>query len=269
MFLKKNIQSKLLFSIISLEYYFVINLTYYHVADDVPEIKPSIAVVIDVLRATTTISWALNNGADSIQVFADLDLLKESASKWDADKRLLLGERGGEKLKGFDLGNSPISVTKDAVHGKRLFMSTTNGTKSLKKVQNADYLFAMGLTNRRAVAEQIITLNKKNVLILGSGWEGSYSLEDSLAAGALASYLKANSKSKVNIVNDELHAALALWNYWEKDILKCLKTATHGKRLTSIGDYEDDFKCCSELDCLDIVPAQFERGVIRASNMVS
>jgi len=70
---------------------------------------------------------------------------------------------------------------------------------------------------------------------------------------------------KINILNDELQAALALWDVWKNDILKCLKTATHGKRLTSLGDYEDDFKCCSELDCLDVVPAQVERGVIRAS----
>ena len=75
----------------------IINLTYYHVAKDVPENNPDIAVVIDVLRATTTISWALKNGADSIQVFADLDLLKESAIKWQAEKRLLLGEREAER----------------------------------------------------------------------------------------------------------------------------------------------------------------------------
>ena len=75
----------------------IINLTYYHVAKDVPEISPDIAVVIDVLRATTTISWALKNGADSIQVFADLDLLKESAIKWQAAKRLMLGEREAER----------------------------------------------------------------------------------------------------------------------------------------------------------------------------
>ena len=243
----------------------IINLSYYHVANDVSEKNPDIAVVIDVLRATTTISWALYNGADSIQVFADLDLLKESAMKWEASKRILIGERGGKKLDGFDLGNSPLSVTKETVLGKRLFMSTTNGTKSLKKVQDAEHLFAMGLPNRKAVAEKIISLNSDNILILGSGWEGSYSLEDSLAAGALASYLITNCNSKVNVLNDELQAALALWNYWENDILKCLKTATHGKRLTSLGNYEDDFICCSELDCLDIVPAQFERGVIRAS----
>ena len=144
-------------------------------------------------------------------------------------------------------------------------MSPTNGTKSLQRVQNAEYLFAMGLTNRKAVAERIISINKSEILILGSGWEGSYSLEDSLAAGALAEYLIVNSNSKVNLVNDELNAALALWHYWKEDILKCLKTATHGKRLTSIGNYEDDFKCCSQLDCLNIVPTQVEKGIIRAS----
>ena len=243
----------------------IINLSYYHIAADVPEKDSDVAVVIDVLRATTTISWALNNGADSIQVFADLDLLKETAFQWDPDKRLMLAERGGKKIKGFDLGNSPLSVSKETVYGRRLFMSTTNGTKSLQKVQNVDYLFAMALPNRKAVAERIMSLNKKNVLILGSGWEGSYSLEDSLAAGALACYMEQNFGSRINIANDELQASLALWNFWKNDILKCLKTATHGKRLTSLGDYEDDFKCCSELDCLDIVPIQVERGVIRAS----
>ena len=77
----------------------IINLTYYHVAKDVPENSPDIAVVIDVLRATTTISWALQNGADSIQVFADLDLLKDSAIRWQAEKRLMLGERGERRLR--------------------------------------------------------------------------------------------------------------------------------------------------------------------------
>ena len=242
-----------------------INLTYYHAASDVSEKNSQVAVVIDVLRATTTISWALTNGADSIEVFADLELLKDKADLWDSDRKLMLGERGGKKIEGFDLGNSPLSVTKDLVIGKRLFMSTTNGTKSFQRVKNVEFLFSMALTNRKAVAERIITLNKSEILILGSGWEGSYSLEDSLAAGALADYLIKNSDSKVNIVNDELNAALALWHYWKGDILKCLKIATHGKRLTSLGNYDDDFKCCAQLDCLNIVPSQFEKGVIRAS----
>ena len=242
-----------------------INLAYYHAASNVPENNSEIAVVIDVLRATTTISWALVNGADSIEVFADLDLLKKKAMNWDPDKRLMLAERGGKKIKGFDLGNSPLSVTNDIVAGKRLFMSTTNGTKAIQKVQNSEFLFPMALTNRKAVADRIISLNKREILILGSGWEGNYSLEDSLAAGALADYLIKFHNSEINIINDELSAALALWHFWKGDVLKCLKIATHGKRLANIGDYEDDFKCCSQIDCLDIVPTQVERGVIRAS----
>jgi len=242
-----------------------LNLTYYHVASDVPENKAEVAVVIDVLRATTTIAWALKNGADSVEVFADLDLLREKALKWKPEKRVMLAERGGKKINGFDLGNSPLKVTKDIVDGKRLFMSTTNGTKALQKVENSKFLFSMALTNRKAVADRIISLNLSDVLILGSGWEGNYSLEDSLAAGALADYLMKFHNSEVNIVNDELNAALALWDFWKDDVLRCLKTATHGKRLASIGNYEDDFHCCSQIDCLDIVPTQVERGVIRSS----
>ena len=152
------------------------NLTYYHVASDVPENNPEIAVVIDVLRATTTIAWALKNGADSVEVFADLDLLREKALKWAPEKRVMLAERGGEKIDGFDLGNSPLTVTRQIVEGKRLFMSTTNGTKALQKVGNSQFLFSMALTNRKSVADKIISLNKSNILILGSGWEGNYSI---------------------------------------------------------------------------------------------
>ena len=67
-----------------------------------PDNNSDIAVVIDVLRATTTIAWALKNGANSIQVFAELDLLKKAAMEWDPKKRLMLGERGGKKIEGFD-----------------------------------------------------------------------------------------------------------------------------------------------------------------------
>jgi len=158
-----------------------------------------------------------------------------------------------------------VAVTPELVQGKRLFMSTTNGTRALQRVRDVSCVVTAALPNRRAVAERLLANRHQRILILGSGWEGSYSLEDSLAAGALADYLINNSNSKVNIVNDELNAALALWHYWKEDILKCLKTATHGKRLTSLGNYEDDFNCCAQLDCLNIVPTQVEKGVIRAS----
>tara|TARA_B100001250_G_scaffold392990_1_gene395309 strand:+ start:194 stop:925 length:732 start_codon:yes stop_codon:yes gene_type:complete len=238
-------------------------LSYFHVAEDVPSnLIPKVAVVVDVLRATTTIACALNNGAEGVQAFSDLHKLKKDSSNWPASTRLLLGERGGKRLEGFDLGNSPVDVLPEVVKGKRLFMSTTNGTKALDRVKNSNVLYTMALINRRAVAEKLLTQNYSDILILGSGWEGSYSLEDSLAAGSLASFLIESGSDSIDVVNDELHSALALWSYWKDDLLGCLHKATHGKRLKAIGNHDEDFACCSDLDKIEVVPTQSAPGVL-------
>ncbi len=243
----------------------LMKLSYFHVGSDVPQgVVPETAVVIDVLRATTTIAWALHNGAEAIETFADLRHLRERASLFPSSSRLLIGERGGKKLDGFDLGNSPIGVTPDVVNDKRLFMSTTNGTKSLHSVRKAKHLYTMALPNRRAVAERLIEDQPENVWIVGSGWEGAYSLEDSLAAGGLAELIGSHSSVFVNLGNDEMTAALSLWKNWEKDIEGCLRTATHGKRLINLGDHDEDFRCCAGLDQLSIVPTQKQEGVLCA-----
>ena len=241
-------------------------LSYFHVADDVPkDFMPEAAVVIDVLRATTTIACALNNGAEAVATFSDLDELTTSAHEWPEPLRLLLGERGGKRLAGFDLGNSPVDVVTDLVSGKRVFMSTTNGTRSLQAVRNASRLFTMGFPNRKAVGERLISEQPQQLTILGSGWEGCYSLEDSLAAGALAAFVSENNPHSVHILNDELTAALALWHRWQEDIEGCLRIASHGKRLIGLGNHDADFQCCSTLDQLDVVPTQVEPGVLIAS----
>ena len=128
-------------------------LSYFHVAADVPDCGPSVqaadkadaAVVIDVLRATTTIAWALNNGAEAVQTFSDLEELRSNAQQWPEASRLMVGERGGKTLEGFDLGNSPVAVIPEVVQGKRLFMSTTNGTRSLHKVRDIARVFTAAL----------------------------------------------------------------------------------------------------------------------------
>ncbi len=241
-------------------------LSYFHVAADVPEkIKADVAIVIDVLRATTTIAWALNNGAEAVQAFADLNQLSIDASNWPESKRILLGERGGKRIDGFDLGNSPLGVKPEIVQGKRLFMSTTNGTRSLDRVKDTENLYTLALPNRKAVAERLIADNPREVLILGSGWEGSYSLEDSLAAGGLAHYLQSQNIKDLKISNDELFAAISLWNSWENDLEGCLRIASHGQRLAGIGNHDDDFVCCAALDTLTIVPKQVQSGVLCAS----
>jgi len=249
-------------------------LSYFHTSEAVPAVLPpaeggpDAAVVIDVLRATTTIAWSLQNGAEAIQAFADLAALEAAAAAWPAAQRLRAGERGGKRVEGYDLGNSPLAVTPALVGGKRIFMSTTNGTRSLAAVQQVPLLVTACLPNRSAVARRLIERGCQRVWIVGSGWEGDYSLEDSLAAGAVASAaseLAVAPHVGIRFGNDEMLAALALWQQWHHDSETCLRAASHGQRLIRLGDHDADFACCAAVDSLQIVPVQAEPGVLRAS----
>ncbi|MFO7629920.1 MAG: 2-phosphosulfolactate phosphatase family protein [Prochlorococcaceae cyanobacterium] len=249
-------------------------ISYFHTSECVPAVTPpadggpDAAVVIDVLRATTTIAWSLQNGAEAIQAFADLAPLEAAAAAWPASLRLRAGERGGQRVAGYDLGNSPLAVTPELVAGKRIFMSTTNGTRSLAAVQEVPLLVTACLPNRTAVARRLLERGCQRVWIVGSGWEGAYSLEDSLAAGAVASAateLAVAPHVGVQFGNDELLAALALWQQWHKDTETCLRAASHGQRLIGLGDHDPDFACCAAVDCLQIVPTQTEVGVLQAA----
>ncbi len=248
-------------------------ISYFHTSEAVPPVQPvaeggpDAAVVIDVLRATTTIAWSLENGAEAIQAFADLDSLEAAAAAWPAEQRLKAGERGGQRVEGYDLGNSPLAVTHERVGGKRIFMSTTNGTRSLAAVREVPLLLTACLPNRTAVARRLIERDARVVWIVGSGWEGDYSLEDSLAAGAVASAameLAVAPHRGVSCGNDEILAALALWQQWRHDT-ETLRAASHGQRLIRLGDHDADFACCAAVDSLTIVPVQAEPGVLRAS----
>lgn len=246
-------------------------ISYFHTSESVPAIRPpaeggaDAAVVIDVLRATTTIAWSLQNGAEAIQAFADLDALEAAAAAWPQDQRLRAGERGGKRVEGYDLGNSPLAVTPELVAGKRIFMSTTNGTRSLDRVRAVPLLVTACLPNRAAVAQRLLEARARCIWIVGSGWEGDYSLEDSLAAGAVAEALLRALPETVQLANDEMQAALALWHQWQDRPEACLRTASHGQRLIGIGNHDADFACCAALDTLTIVPTQAEPGVLKAA----
>jgi 2-phosphosulfolactate phosphatase len=251
-----------------------VQISYFHTSEAVPPVLPvaeggpDAAVVIDVLRATTTIAWSLQNGAEAIQAFADLGELEAAAAAWPADRCLRAGERGGKRVEGYDLGNSPLAVTPELVTGKRIFISTTNGTRSLQAVRPVPLLLTASLPNRTAVARRLVEAGAERVWIVGSGWEGDYSLEDSLAAGAVASAateLAVAPHVGVRFGNDEMLAALALWQQWHHDTETCLRAASHGQRLIGIGNHDADFACCAAVDSLTIVPLQTSPGVLQAS----
>ena len=233
-----------------------------------PELTPThtvadCAIAVDVLRATSTIVTALSAGAEAIQVFSDLDTLIQTSESWDPDKRIRAGERGGSQVEGFDFGNSPLACTPERVKGCRLFISTTNGTRALQCIQSSPTVIAAALINRQAVVNYLLQNNPKTVWIVGSGWEGSFSLEDTVCAGAIADSLQRAIGMPLTEFadNDEVIGAISLYRQWQENLLELFHHASHGKRLLRL-DCHDDLKYCSQLDVLDVVPVQREPGVL-------
>lgn len=224
---------------------------------------PDCAIAIDVLRATTTMATALAAGAEAVQVFSNIDELMQVSDRWSPDKRLRAGERGGAKVDGCDLGNSPLDCTPEQVGGKRLFISTTNGTRCLERIQAAATVLTGALVNRAAVVQYLLTHQPETVWISGSGWEGSFSLEDTVCAGAIVHSLLDKSGFDLDDLagNDELISATALYRQWQDNLLGLLQHASHGKRLLRLNCH-DDLKYCSETDTLNVLPIQREPGVL-------
>ena len=224
---------------------------------------PDCAIAIDVLRATTTMVTALAAGAEAVQVFSDLDKLMQASEAWPSEKRIRAGERGGAKVAGCDMGNSPLDCTQDRVEGRRLFISTTNGTRSLQRVQEAKSVLAAAFINRKAVVDYILSQQPETVWIVGSGWEGSYSLEDTACAGAIAHSLLKELDTQIDDFagNDEVIGAIALYLQWQDQLLELMQYASHGKRLLRL-DCHDDLKYCIQTDILDVLAIQREPGVL-------
>ena len=238
----------------------------YHTPELTPTGKaPECAIAVDVLRATSTIATVLAAGGEAVQVFSDLDRLIEVSEEWPAEKRLRAGERGGAKVAGFELGNSPLDCTPELVQGRRLFISTTNGTRALQRVQDSPNLLAAALINRAAVVQFLLDKQPETVWIVGSGWEGSFSLEDTVCAGAIAhSILQQTELSPEELAgNDEVISAIALYSQWQDNLLGLLHQASHGQRLLRL-DCQEDLKYCSQTDILDVLPMQHETGVLKS-----
>jgi len=245
-----------------------VKLFVYHTPELTPTNEaPDCAIAVDVLRATSTIATVLAAGGEAVQVFSDLDKLMEVSEQWPAEKRLRAGERGGAKVAGFELGNSPLDCTPELVQGRRLFISTTNGTRALQRVQNSPAVLAAALINRAAIVQYLLEKQPETVWIVGSGWEGSFSLEDTVCAGAIAHSLAEKSHISPDKLagNDELISAIALYSQWQDNLLGLLHHASHGQRLLRLECHED-LKYCSQTDILDVLPIQQEIGVLKSKN---
>ena len=213
--------------------------------------KPDAVVVLDILRATTTITQALELGARCVEVFPNIDEVRRRVDsltvKYDRSSILCLGERNGKMIDGFDAGNSPVKLSNMDVRDKIILMTTTNGTRAISTVSYVDRVFCGCLRNRKAISEHLLgTCKDKTVFLLCSGWKGGFSLEDTFGAGAIL-YELLDKKDDIKLLNDQAVCSLEIYKNYIDRSTYLLKNSCHGKRLLRIG-CKEDIEFCSSLD---------------------
>lgn len=210
-------------------------------------------VVIDILRASTSICAALAHGATCVRPLASRDqaqLLHDNGS-------FVASEKEGKRLPFADIGNSPTEFTPDAVGGREVVYCTTNGTKAITAVASAKQILVGAFANLSALASYLTAHADSPLLLLCSGWKGFFNLEDTIFAGALAQRLL---ESGYSAGCDATKAAIDLWNTAKDDLLAYAKTVDHWKRLQDLG-LGASIPICFRVDAYPVIPAYHE-GVI-------
>jgi len=219
-------------------------------------------VVIDVLRASTTIVAALSNGAREIIPVATVESAVKISGNLFGDVILLGGERNGRMIDGFNLGNSPAEYTGERVKGKAIIFSTTNGSQALVKARYARELFVCGFVNMGTVADALWQ-TPRDFTIVCAGNDGVLSMEDTVCAGMLVSRVAAGGGLDPELSDGAL-VARTLHRTFGRGILKMIRSSDHGRRLLEIG-FGEDLKFCAGVDTLPVLPL-LEGNVIKLRN---
>ena len=223
--------------------------------------KGKSTVVIDILRATTSMTAALSNGARSI---IPVDTIRNAFELAEAgsEDHILAGEHNTHRIEGFSLGNSPLEFDQETVKDKSIIFLTTNGTKAIVKARLSENLLICSFNNLENTAETICNLSD-DVIILCSGTDGLFSKEDTYCGGRLIERI---SRISDNIeMSDSAEAAVSLCDQWGTDILRVLKASFHGKKLMSNG-FEKDLYFASQLNNVALSP-YYSDGEIKAESL--
>jgi 2-phosphosulfolactate phosphatase len=208
--------------------------------------KDAIVVITDVLRATTAICAAFENGAASIIPVAGLDEAREYKQKG----YLVAAERDGFVQDFADFGNSPYNFTPQQVGGKTVVYTTTNGTRAVHLASGYRQILIGAFINLQAVCSHLLSQDA-DVIVLCAGWKGKFNLEDTLFAGALASRLMGSGHYLT--ICDSTYAALDLWSAAKSDLLAYIRKAAQFERLRSKG-LDDVIPYCLTLDISTALP---------------
>lgn len=205
-----------------------------------------VVVVIDVLRATSAICAAFDNGVKSIIPVSTI----EEALEYQQRGYLVGAERKGQIVEGFDFGNSPFSFMKDELKGQEVVLTTTNGTKALNIAKDAEMVVVGSLLNLDALCSWLEE-QEKNTLCLCSGWQDKFNLEDTICAGAISDYLINTGKFKSE--EDSSIAAKYLYLSAWVNPLGYLKSSSHRRRLKNL-NLNEDIKYCLTPNQSDVIP---------------
>jgi 2-phosphosulfolactate phosphatase len=217
------------------------------------------AIVVDLLRASTTICQALAAGAVAVVPFAELDAVRQAAEGASREDTLLGGERHGLRIDGFDLGNSPAEYPPAVVAGRRILFTTTNGARALAHARFAERIVVGAAVNRLAVARVVAA--DPAVEILCAGTDGAVTEEDVLGAGCLAEALlemrswtlNAGAEAAVRAWRAVGAAAAARGVSVSAHFAAELRRTRGGANLLAIGQ-EADLTWCAQVDALTTVP---------------
>jgi 2-phosphosulfolactate phosphatase len=217
-----------------------------------------IAVVIDVLRATSTIVTALDNGAAGIIPVREVDEAIGVMRRIGRERVLLCGERRSRSIEGFDLDNSPASYTRERVAGKTLVLTTTNGTRALADAaRDATIVYCAALSNRAAVVRQLAG-GEGNARLHGAGSEGEPRFEDILGAGAIVDALVKLDTTLA--ITDAARAAATVYAANAKRLTTAIASGSHARSLIAAG-FADDIAACARIDVSACVPL-YSDGII-------
>lgn len=216
------------------------------------DVQNSTVVIVDILRATSCMVTAFAHGAASITPFSSAEECRRMKSKG----YITSGERNGEKVFGFDKGNSPFEYMGDQVTGQKIAFTTTNGTQAIDKAKVAKQIIIGSFLNVTAVTRYLL-LSEHNILVVCAGWKGKVNLEDTLFAGALVENLR-------NHIEPDCDAPLVaqhLYNQAKVDMVKFLSNSSHVKRLNRLNIIKD-IEFCLTPDLYSVLPI-LKNGVLK------
>ena len=226
------------------------------------DVSGRVVAVIDVLRASTSIAAALQNGARAIVPFeTSEDAVTRSKTLERAEVRLA-GERKMLPIPGFDFGNSPREFTREAVEGKTVLMTTTNGTATITAAQGARDVIVASYVNFSAVMSMLRTALRggTDVAIICAGRDRQFALED---AGCAGRYASQTAKRLSNVeVNDAGQACMLIDKKFGENLQRLFEASAHGRALKAAG-FGDDLTVCAAVDSIPVIPIYQDRQITK------